>query len=86
MTDDRMFVLGLLALATVVVVALVWQIFAVVRTQVSAAAGHGSCRELAERVADALERVIQEQRKMAEAVAEIRTRVAAIERGPRRPG
>lgn len=52
----------------------------------SAAAGDGSCRELAQRVADALEQVIQEQRKMAEAVAEIRTRVAAIEREPRRPG
>jgi Tfp pilus assembly protein FimT len=74
-----MFVLGLLALLTVLIVAVVWQVFATQRAKVSADRNH-EYRKLAERSSAAQQRTAEQQRKISEDLGELRNRVSAIEK------
>jgi TolA-binding protein len=74
-----LFVLGLLALITVVIVVFIWQIFATSRARASAAREE-AYQKLAERAAAAQESAAQEQQKISENLSDLRTKVAAIEK------
>ncbi len=73
------FVLGLLALITVLIVVFIWQIFATSRARASAAREE-AYQKLADRSVEAQERTAGEQQKISEDLGDLRARVAAIEK------
>ena len=73
------FVLGLLALITVLIVVFIWQVFATSRARASAAREE-AYQKLAERSVEAQERTAGEQQKISEDLSDLRARVAAIEK------
>lgn len=73
------FVLGLLALITVLIVVFIWQVFATSRARASAAREE-AYQKLAERSVEAQERTDREQQKISEDLSDLRARVAAIEK------
>ncbi len=74
-----MFVFGLLVLLTVLIVVVLWQVFATKRAKLSVDRKE-EYRTLAERSTAAQQSTAEEQRKISEDLGDLRTRVSAIEK------
>jgi hypothetical protein len=73
------FVFGLIMLATIIIVIVVWQSFETKRARMSIEREE-AYRQLAEQATDAQNKMALEEQKISEGVDELRTRVAAIEK------
>jgi biopolymer transport protein ExbB/TolQ len=74
-----LFVLGLLALITILIVVVIWQSFTTRRARMSVEREE-AYRRLAEQLTDAQQINAQEQHNLSKSVDEIQTRIAAIEK------
>jgi biopolymer transport protein ExbB/TolQ len=74
-----LFVLGLLALITILIVVVIWQSFTTRRARMSVEREE-AYRRLAEQLTDAQQITAQEQHNLSKSVDEIQTRIAAIEK------
>lgn len=74
-----LFVLGLLALITILIVVVIWQSFTTRRARMSVEREE-AYRKLAEQLKDAQQINAQEQHNLSKSVDEIQTRIAAIEK------
>ena len=78
-----LFVFGIAALIAVIIVALIWQIFRTAQTKTATEATFAqeeAYRTLAEQAVAAQRTIAEEQRTIAAEMAELRTRVAAMEK------
>lgn len=73
------FVLGILALSTIVIVVVIWQSFLTRRARMSVEREE-AYRKLAEQATASQQKTAIEEQKIAEGVEELRVRVAAIEK------
>jgi biopolymer transport protein ExbB/TolQ len=74
-----LFVLGLLALITILIVVVIWQSFTTRRARMSVEREE-AYRRLAEQLTNAQQINAQEQHNLSKSVDEIQTRIAAIEK------
>lgn len=72
------FVLGLLTLIAIVIVVVVWQVFATWRAKASVAREE-AYQQLAERATAAAQQAVENQQQMSAGMDEVRARVASIE-------
>ena len=77
--SGMLFVLGLLALITILIVVVIWQSFTTRRARMSVEREE-AYRRLAEQLTDAQQITAQEQHNLSKSVDEIQTRIAAIEK------
>lgn len=77
--SGMLFVLGLLALITILIVVVIWQSFTTRRARMSVEREE-AYRRLAEQLTDAQQINAQEQHNLSKSVDEIQTRIAAIEK------
>jgi biopolymer transport protein ExbB/TolQ len=77
--SGMLFVLGLLALITILIVVVIWQSFTTRRARMSVEREE-AYRKLAEQLTDAQQITAQEQHNLSKSVDEIQTRIAAIEK------